>query len=240
MSGVTFCNAGSPIVPGLMRTPSTSTSVWLLSAPRMNTEVGWPGPPVARHVEPRVEAEQVGRVVGGAALDRLAVDHDRPARALPERHRAHASRSRRPWATSGSSSACAAATDAASANSATALAKSDGTIDERDGMHAVGHTPSTRPRRTPVIRQLRWAWGGGNGRRAGTASPEVLPLAHREAGLVRKAGLRALERAHGPCLHPLPAPSAQWVPSLVARAMQASLDYRCGGSAGIGPASRSP
>ena len=40
------------MVPGLMRTPSTSTSVWLLSAPRMNTAVVWPGPPLRPRSSP--------------------------------------------------------------------------------------------------------------------------------------------------------------------------------------------
>src|SRR5690606_5015562 len=37
--------AAAPTVPGLMRTPSIRTSVWLLSVPRRNTEVACPGPP---------------------------------------------------------------------------------------------------------------------------------------------------------------------------------------------------
>ena len=38
-SGAMFCNAAPPMVPGLMRTPSTSTTVWLLSVPRVNSVV---------------------------------------------------------------------------------------------------------------------------------------------------------------------------------------------------------
>ena len=44
-SGAMFCSAATPSVPGLMRTPSTSTSVWFEFAPRMNAVVVWPGPP---------------------------------------------------------------------------------------------------------------------------------------------------------------------------------------------------
>ena len=43
----------------------------------------------------------------------------------------------------------------------------------------------------------------------------------------------------GPCLLPLPAPRRSGFRAR-ARAMQASLDYRCGGTPGVGPASRSP
>ena len=45
-SGAMFCSAAPPMVPGLMRTPSMSTTVWLLSVPRVNREVVWPGPPL--------------------------------------------------------------------------------------------------------------------------------------------------------------------------------------------------
>jgi len=41
-----FCSAALPIVPGLIRTPSTSTRLWFDSLPRMKREVCCPGPPV--------------------------------------------------------------------------------------------------------------------------------------------------------------------------------------------------
>jgi len=45
-SGAMFCSAGTPIVPGLMRTPSTSTTVWSLLVPRVKSDSSWPGPPL--------------------------------------------------------------------------------------------------------------------------------------------------------------------------------------------------
>jgi hypothetical protein len=45
IDGGMFCSAATPMVPGLMRTPSTSTSTWFDSVPRRNSEVCWPGPP---------------------------------------------------------------------------------------------------------------------------------------------------------------------------------------------------
>ena len=64
-------------------------------------------------------------------------------------------------------------------------------------------------------------WRIGVGAIASTVcQPEFRPLAHRDAGLDRRAGLRALERALAwPGQHPLPTLAAQWVPDLADRLM---------------------
>jgi hypothetical protein len=51
-------------------------------------------------------------------------------------------------------------------------------------------------------------------------TPEVLPLARREAGLDRQAGLRTLERALDPACIPFPRRFTQWVPDLAVRVMK--------------------
>ena len=237
MSGVTFCSAGKPMVPGLMRTPSISTSVWLLSAPRMNTEVGWPGPPVRATSTP---AWKRSRSAASFAALRSMV-----ARSITMTGASTSSSgigTRVAVTTTAGTDAvpsAAVATDAASASASALARRTERTTDESVCM-TIGPTPSARPRRAPVIRQRRQA---GRAERAGYRndlgrgpaarpprgwSQSERPVSGLSSG--RKALPASPSRASCGAVGPEPR----------ARAMQASLDYRCGGSAGIEPASRSP
>ena len=106
-------------------------------------------------------------------------------------------------------------------------------IDEKqvEGIRSTGANAVQRARFGIQPQVTEWQ-GGAQGR--GTR-----PLALREAGLVRQAGLRAFEWTF-PRSRPHPLPAMLAVGAGLLRAMQARLDYRCGGSAGIGPASRAP
>ncbi len=217
-----FCSAARPMVPGLMRTPSTSTSVWLLSAPRMNTAVVWPGPPLRPRSRPGVEAQQLGDVGGGAALDGVAIDDDHGREHFVDRRRDarggdHDVVGRR------DSAAAAAARRGRHARRRTEAGSNDASMQS--------------PRARPLGCSCRVHGRGAAGRRTERGTR---PLARREAGLVRQAGLRALEwTSRGPARIPFPRSLRSGCRRCI-RPMQARLDYRCGGSAGVRPASRSP
>ena len=219
MPGGMFCSAASPMVPGLMRTPSTSTSVWLLSAPRMKMAVVWPGPPLRPRSRPAWKRSS--SVTSVAALRSIA------ARSMTMTGASTSSIGvgmRVAVTTRWSGLGTESDADAAVAHAAPASSSKKRLIDAG---------PRARPCGLVGIQPRAREWqGGAQGR--GTR-----PLALREAGLVRQAGLRAFEWTF-PRSRPHPLPAMLAVGAGLLRAMQARLDYRCGGSAGIGPASRSP
>ena len=219
MAGGMFCSAASPIVPGLMRTPSTSTSVWLLSAPRMNTAVGWPGPPVRPKSTPAWKRSS--------------------SLTSPPAPRSIAARSMTITGASSSSSGVGmrvavtttcweegTSTSAADADAAQAAPASS-----RIGKRIDADTPCM-----PVAGRLLSSRRGGVAGRGDAPNPAARP----PRGWSRPAGRSPGSRVD--LAVPPASPSrdrSQWVPELL-RTMQARLDYRCGGSAGFGPASRSP
>ena len=142
MSGVTFCSAGKPMVPGLMRTPSISTSVWLLSAPRMNTEVGWPGPPVRATSTPAWKRSR--SAASFAALRSMVARSITMTGASTSSSGIGTRVAVTTTAGTGAVLSAAVATDAASASTSALARRTERSTDESVSCMTIGPTPSAR------------------------------------------------------------------------------------------------
>ena len=159
VDGGMFCSAARPMVPGLMRTPSTSTSVWLLSAPRMNTAVVCPGPPLRPRSSPAWKRSSSLTSPRRAALDGVAVDDDHRGEHFLERR--GDARGRHHQVIGGSEPRRQRRTDWLRRRSRT------GTADD-----ASMHTPRARPVGGPNSSPVGQ---GGGGEGAGARNPAARP-----------------------------------------------------------------
>ena len=83
-------NSAWPSVAEPTRTPSISTTVLFVLAPRMKKPELWPGPPLRDELQAGLAAQQVLDRVGARVADRVGVDDDDVGRAAADRLAARA------------------------------------------------------------------------------------------------------------------------------------------------------